>query len=321
MENNPYFLIDVKTIRFGALQAFDVFFLNGEGEKVIYCANGEVVNEEVLEKIQEHNIEKLYILEKDKKKYNLYIEKFLGKIISDPQVNAPVKAKTVYDSMTNVAALLFDNPTTEIIIRYKNVINNIVEYIFENDSALKNLINLSEVDITTFNKFTTCNHCINVGLISTGLAKELLKDQNNYDFIEMAKGFFLHDIGNCIIPLEILNKNGQLSHEEWRMIRRHPKEGVKILTQFNELTDVMKLIVLQHHERNNGKGYPQRLRGDQIHIYAKICSIADVFDGLTSFRPHRKKYTTFEALTIMRNEIFKDLGPDFFAKFVKVFSS
>jgi len=180
---------------------------------------------------------------------------------------------------------------------------------------LQNLINLTTLD------FTTYNHSINVGIISTGLAKELLGDQPGYDFVEMAKGFFLHDIGKCIVPLDILDKKGPLTHAEWELVKRHPKEGIRILVQFNELTEVIKLIVSQHHERYNGKGYPKGLKGDQIHIFAKICSLADVFDALTAYRPYRKEYSTFKALKIIKNEMSQDFDPEFFAKFVKLFSN
>jgi len=104
-------------------------------------------------------------------------------------------------------------------------------------------------------------------------------------------------------------------------LKRHPRDGLRILAQFNEQSEPINLIVAQHHERHNGKGYPRGLKGDQIHTYSKICSIADTFDGLTSNRPYRKKYLTFHALKIMKNEMFRYFDPEFFQKFVKLFSS
>lgn len=311
--DNLYLPIEIQTIRSHAIQSFDVFFKTGEEEMVLYCANGEVVREEVRNTIQERNIKKLYILKKDKIYYDLYIEKALSSILLDPEISTSVKAKTAYDSIRSIAESLFESPKAEIIQRYKNVIFNIVEYVFKDNDAMQNLINLTTFDSTTY------NHSINVGIISTGLAKEFLRDRPNHDFAEMAKGFFLHDIGKCIIPIDILNKKGHLSHIEWELIKRHPNEGIRILTQFNELTEVIKLIVLQHHERNNGGGYPNRLKGDQIHVYSKICSIADTFDGLTSYRPYRKEYSTFDALKIMKKEMFKYFDPELFTKFVKLF--
>lgn len=313
--DNLYIPVEMQTIQYDDIQSFDIFFKTGGGKIVLYCAGGEVVKEEIRKKIQEHNIENFYILEKDKKYYDLYVEKVLSSILNDPQISNHVKTKTAYDSIKNAAKSVFESPKAAAIQRYKKIILKIVEYIFNNDEAMQGLINL-----TTFD-FTTYNHSINVGIIGTGLAKELLGDQPGYDFVEMAKGFFLHDIGKCIIPSDILNKKEPLTHAEWELIKRHPKEGIRILVQFDELTEVIKLIVSQHHERHNGKGYPEGLRGEQIHIFAKICSLADVFDALTAYRPYRKECSTFKALKIIKTEMVRDFDPEFFVKFVNLFSN
>ncbi len=102
-------------------------------------------------------------------------------------------------------------------------------------------------------------------------------------------------------------------------MKTHPVDGVKILNRFDELTQEADVIVSQHHERHDGQGYPKGLKGDQIHMYAQICSIADVFDALSAKRPYRDGYSTFNALKIMKDEVFKDFDPVFFQKFVKLF--
>ena len=106
---------------------------------------------------------------------------------------------------------------------------------------------------------------------------------------ELGTGFFLHDLGKVNINQDILNKPGRLTDEEMNEVKRHPAQGFKILNETKHLTEESKLIVLQHHERQDGKGYPKGLKGEAIHIYGRICSIADVYDALTSDRPYRKK--------------------------------
>ncbi len=76
------------------------------------------------------------------------------------------------------------------------------------------------------------------------------------------------------------------------------------------ISDEIKTIIMQHHERHIGDGYPLGLKGDQIHTYSKICSIADMFDALTSHRPYRYAKSSFNALQIMKNEMKKDFLPD-----------
>ena len=99
LPDSLYVSIDTHTIRPDTIQSFDVFFKTSERKMVLYCANGGVVKEEVRETIQEHNIENLYILKKDKIYYDLYVEEILSSILNDPKISTPVKAKTAYNSI------------------------------------------------------------------------------------------------------------------------------------------------------------------------------------------------------------------------------
>lgn len=313
MMENLYIPIDCETILLDTVKSFDIFFETDE-KKELYSAGGEEVKDEVFEIFKKNKSQKLYIQKKDKNYYSLYIEEVLGSILNDPKISTAVRAKTAYESVMNLAESLFQSPKAEIIQRYKNAIFDILEFILNEDDALPNLINLTSYD------FTTYNHSVNVGIFSVGLTKGLLEEGSEHDFEEIAAGFFLHDIGKTAIPLDILHKKGPLSNADWKLIKRHPEEGVKILDKFDALTKEAKIIVSQHHERLNGSGYPKGLKGDDIHVYSKICSIADSFDGLTSYRPYRKEYSTFNALKIMKNEMFKDFDPEYFSKFVKLLS-
>ena len=312
MMENLYIPIDSETILSDTVKSFDIFF-ETEEKMVLYCSGGEEAKNEVIEKFNKNKSKKLFIRKKDKNYYSLYVEEILGSILNNPEISKAVKAKTAYNSIINLAESLFKSPKAEIIQRYKNAIFDTLEFILNNNAILE-LINLTSYD------FTTYNHSVNVGLFSTGLTKELLDKGSDHDFEEIAAGFFLHDIGKATIPLDILNKKGPLSKADWKIIKKHPEEGVEILEKFDALTEEAKIIVLQHHERHNGSGYPKGLKGDDIHVYSRICSIADSFDALTSHRPYRKEYSTFDALKIMKKEMFKDFDPEYFSKFIKLLS-
>jgi len=137
---------------------------------------------------------------------------------------------------------------------------------------------------------------------------------------EIAAGLFFHDIGQYTIPKHINQRKGPLSSEEWEIMKKHPEEGYKLLKKFGVMTDEMKVIVIQHHERHNGSGYPFGLMGDEIHTYSKICAISDAFDALTSNRPYRNARSSFNALAVMQNEMKGEFDPQFFARFVRLFS-
>lgn len=102
-------------------------------------------------------------------------------------------------------------------------------------------------------------------------------------------------------------------------MRLHPIYGEGILARNNQLTEECQIIVMQHHERWNGTGYPLGLKKDDIHLYARICSIADVYEALTSTRAYKEKLATFEALKLMRGKMINHFEEDLFGTFVSLF--
>jgi cyclic di-GMP phosphodiesterase len=112
-------------------------------------------------------------------------------------------------------------------------------------------------------------------------------------------GFLLHDVGKLKVPDEVLNKPGALTEAEWEIMRRHPGEGRSILEGVDFL-GVAREIVYSHHERWDGKGYPQGLRGMEIPLGARIFPLCDAFDAMTSDRPYRKAMRVQEALARVR---------------------
>lgn len=109
---------------------------------------------------------------------------------------------------------------------------------------------------------------------------------------------YLHDIGKIGIKEAVLNKPGKLDEEEWHLIQQHPVVAGKILGPISELSDIIEIIV-HHHERYDGSGYPDGLEGGSIPLGARILTVADAYDALTSRRPYRDALSTEEALRIL----------------------
>jgi HD-GYP domain-containing protein (c-di-GMP phosphodiesterase class II) len=150
------------------------------------------------------------------------------------------------------------------------------------------------------------------------LTKALLGDLNAHDMHEITAGFFLHDLGKVNIRPQVINKRGRLTDAEMRHVRTHPEKGYKLLEKAGEMTEEARVIILQHHERIDGSGYPKQLKGNQIHIYAKICSITDVFDALTAERSYKKGLPPFDALRLMKTKMAGQFDKNFFAAFVQL---
>ena len=134
--------------------------------------------------------------------------------------------------------------------------------------------------------------------------------------IEM--GGLMHDVGKIGIPEHILNKPGKLTDAEYELIKQHPVIGWEGLKDVGFPWPQVLPIVRFHHEKWNGKGYPDGLAGDDIPFEAQIIGIADFFDALTTNRPYRAAFTYQKALDIMREESGKFFNPDLLAEFAAV---
>jgi len=119
-----------------------------------------------------------------------------------------------------------------------------------------------------------------------------------------APGRYLHDIGKIAIPDAILLKPGRLTQDEWKVMRSHVNIGVDICTPLRSLKPVLP-IIRHHHERADGSGYPDKLRGESIPLLARVFQVVDVFDALTSNRPYRKALTPTAAFATLREEVHK----------------
>jgi len=147
----------------------------------------------------------------------------------------------------------------------------------------------------------TAGHQKRVSDLARAIATEMKLSSEDIDAIRMAAS--IHDLGKISIPAEILSKPGKINEFEFRLIQNHPQIGFEILRTI-EFPWPIAEIVLQHHERINGSGYPNGLRGEEIHIIARILAVADVVEAMVSHRPYRAALTLGEAI----HEITKNRG-------------
>lgn len=160
------------------------------------------------------------------------------------------------------------------------------------------------------------SHSINVSIIALMLAKKLnFSKKRLYD---VGVAALLHDIGMVIVPDDVLNSQGQLSQEDKKLMREHPRIGYKMLLNTRLPEDVL-LGVLQHHEKIDGQGYPAALPGDQIGTIARMIRIVDTFDSMTSDRPHRPAHSVQETLEMMKMEEKACFDKLIFNEFLRLF--
>jgi HD-GYP domain-containing protein (c-di-GMP phosphodiesterase class II) len=131
-------------------------------------------------------------------------------------------------------------------------------------------------------------------------------------------GALLHDIGKSMISPYIVHKPGRLTKEEFSVMQTHAVAGQSLLEKGNGKTQQNVFYpITQHHERLSGNGYPFKLKGEQIHLFGRITSIANFYDNLTTARPYKKAYTPYEALELM-SENKRDFDQNLLVAFIKM---
>lgn len=169
-----------------------------------------------------------------------------------------------------------------------NAITNIVEYLLEN----KEISSIYLLELKTFDNYTYI-HSLNTCVLSLFYGVQM--SYSKPMLMDLGAGALLHDIGKTRIPIEILNKNGKLTDKEYDVIKTHPELGYEMIKNLDYINGRGKSIVLEHHERIDGKGYPYGLKGDKISKYARIACISDVYDAIVSDRVYRKGFLANEA--------------------------
>jgi len=173
--------------------------------------------------------------------------------------------------------------------------NKIVNEVQNSESLIVETINLSSYDNYTY------VHSVNVDLLSViiGIGMGL----RNAELEKLSQAALLHDIGKCDVPIEILNKPAKLTKEEYEEIKRHPEYGLRRLREKekngDEIPSVIKSAVYSHHENWDGSGYPRGISGRNIHKFARIIHVADVYDALTGKRSYKDAMNPADAMEYM----------------------
>ena len=137
---------------------------------------------------------------------------------------------------------------------------------------------------------------------------------------ELGLGGMLYDIGKKHIPMNVLNKKGELTIGDWQHIRKHPSAGRKVLNDMKCYSQNILRMAGEHHEKYDGSGYPFGLAGEQISFPAQVCAISDVFNALICNREYHDPRTAFETLVEMKNNMPGHFDPKIMLKFIKAFA-
>jgi len=191
----------------------------------------------------------------------------------------------------------------------QRLVEEISDSVSRNPGAVISLARLKTADDYTF------MHSVAVCALMIALARQLALDEQQTRSAGIAG--LLHDLGKAAMPMEVLNKPGKLTDAEFAIIKSHPEEGYRMLLEARQVDDVALDVVLHHHEKTDGSGYPKRLKGAEISLFAKMGAVCDVYDAITSNRPYKAGWDPAESLRKMAEWSNGHFDPMVFQAFVK----
>jgi len=286
-------------------------YLRAHGQFVIYRRAGQIFNFADKQKLEASNNKVVYIFCKSESNILQFFEGNLGSIIESPSIDPKEKANVLYQCAVGIAQDIFEKPEAkETINRSKKVVDNTIQLLAQGSDAFLQMISLSGHDYYTY------THCVHVLTFTVSLLSNFgYKDP--LFLKEAGMGALLHDVGKSKVPIEILNKPGKLNEDEWKVMKTHPQVGADIVNR-GRMPERGVNIIIQHHERLNGKGYPHGLYGGAIPIASQAVSIADAYDAMTTNRCYQRAMSPFNALRIISQEMKEHYNPKLVNTFIKM---
>ena len=214
-------------------------------------------------------------------------------IIEPIKLETRVKAGIAFRETVNV----IEKTKSVNIFKLQKVVGEMVDQITKNNDVIYNMLDIRSYDNYTF------AHSVNVCTISLIIGSWMRLSRSDLEFLGI--GALLHDIGKIFVDAGILNKPSHLEPEEYELIKKHARDGYDILKDKICINYISSHIAFQHHERQDGSGYPRGLTGDKIHRFAKIVAVADVYDAMTSSRVYRQALPSHFVLDQIKSDADK----------------
>lgn len=262
--------------------------MNNNGK--ILLAKGVELIDRLIPRLKKYNVTTLYIDDE--------VSEGIDIVESIPEALRMEALHTITEGFQTLMDLSQSNSNLQGMMKssrtirsFQKVFKDIVALLADNKNALNLLAS------TKIHENYVFNHSLNVSIYACQLALANGLPLKNVE--EIGLGAMLHDLGKVQVPLEILNKPSELTKEENALVKQHCEQGFEILRKIHEIPLPVAHCALQHHERIDGTGYPRGLRGDEIHKYAKIISVADVFDTVTNPRAFKPAVMPHQGLEIL----------------------
>ncbi len=304
IDNRKLVAISPATLLSESIVGIDIYASSGEdSEPILFCSKEKPVSRYRLKKLAEEKVFRLYVSAESYDAYQSYLRDHWEQIADDPGFSVKTRTSVLNEVVRDVLSNAFRSGSTNNIVQAtQSLSDGIVKIVGDERIVLSGLYNVLHHDYATF------THSANVATYAVLLAKGMgysVADQH-----QIAVGALLHDIGKLSIDDRILRKPGRLDEFEFKKIQKHPLVGFQELADRDDLSFAQLMMVYQHHEKIDGTGYPVGIVGDEIHPWAKLCAVVDIFEALTSTRPYRSMMEHSTALEILGKSVGKELDAE-----------
>ncbi|MCF7957178.1 MAG: HD domain-containing protein [Phycisphaerae bacterium] len=270
-------------------------YLKNQEDYLLYRKRSYGFSQNDSDRLLNAGVNFLYVSVQDHQSYYQTIEKSLNKVITDPKILTEIKADILYSTSLELADQLMSSPPgKEEISRTREVAKSTVQWVITDPEAYNRLADISSHD------FYTATHMVNVCTSTIYVATKMGLDDTHV-LEKIGTGAILHDIGKLFVSSEILNTKDKLTTAQRNAIENHVDLGRKHLEAVMDHVDPeIYAVVAEHHERMDGSGYPNGLKGGRISLIGRLTAIVDTFEAMTSVRPYRKhSFSVEEALDFL----------------------
>lgn len=311
-EVSGYISIPVRTLRVDFITDFPLWLLPNKGaEPVLYRGENLPFTDEARDRLESHGVNRLYVRNEDKEKVRHYIERNMEVLLADTDVPLEERSEMMYASAQGLVREAMEDPRSgKLIERSSEMVPHMIKFIYQEKRSFACLLRVCSYDYYTY------THSVNVFTYCVALAQHL--GHSEAEVQRFGHGALLHDVGKSMLPRDVVNAPGGLSDEQWMQMRMHPVHGYDILVELGMTDEVVLDVTRHHHEKLNGKGYPDGLAGDEISQWARICTIVDIFDALTTRRSYKEAKHSFESLQFMRAHMGDEIDLKLFRSFVEL---
>lgn len=306
MQSVDFIPVSVSTLLPAAAIGLDLFQTQRESTNlVLYRGADYPLTMADLKRLRGRGVTELFIAKDSRDLYQRYLRR-VAVSGGGRSIPIPIRVRALAEVVRDVLQVAFSRDQLDQTVRAASQIGSLTtEILTSSEFAANDMLRVLHHDYATF------THSANVALFSGMLATELGLPKE--DIGQIATGGLLHDLGKLEIGDDILRKPSRLSDDEFRVIRMHPVLGFRKLAYRDDLTEGQLMMTYQHHERLDGRGYPVGCISDEIHLWARICSVVDVFEALTSHRPYRTPMPRGKALKLMRRDCGTAFDPEILA--------